>query len=306
MRFLHFSDTHEDVPSTLDVVNIIKAGGFDIAVHTGDLVYDYFEGDISYAQMQNYCFTPGNHDTILKSGTDPEGYHWEIQPTAQQLYQKFFAPFKAGLGIQIGVNESWWYKDVGNVRCIGFNSCARGVENTKQLEFANRILKDAFDRKMNVAVFSHYADHRTWVTNCTFTNSAHFDKYGVGMSNTDLYPAIDPLFDTVDSYYRSGLNVIGWFVGHSHSDGVITEKGYPIIMVGSVKIDEFNDVSRNRGRYTSRTCCNLCEFDEDMNTLKVFRLGADNVKSGGYRLMFTYDLGERRITSQCSAYRYGG
>ena len=303
MRFLHFSDTHEDVAPTLDVVNLIKTGGFDIAVHTGDLVYDYFEGDISYAQMQNYCFTPGNHDTILKSATDPEGYHWEIQPTAQQLYQKFFAPFKEALGITIGVNESWWYKDVGNVRCIGFNSCARGVENTKQLEFANRILKDALDRKMNVAVFSHYADHRTWVTDCTFTNSAHFEKYGVGMSNTNLYPAIDPLYDTVDSYYRSGLNVIGWFVGHAHSDGVITEKGYPIILVGSVKIDEFNNVSRSLGAYTSRTCCNLCEFDEDMNTLKVFRLGADNVSSGGYRLMFSYDLGERRIASQCSAYR---
>lgn len=303
MRFLHFSDTHEDVSPTLDVVNLIKAGEFDIAVHTGDLVYDYFEGDISYAQMQNYCFTPGNHDTILKSATDPEGYHWEIQPTAQQLYQKFFAPFKAGLGIQIGVNESWWYKDAGNVRCIGFNSCARGVENTKQLEFANRILKEAFDNKMSVAIFSHYADHRTWVSDCTFTSRGYFDKYGIGISDTVTYPAIEPLFDTVDSYYRSGLNVIGWFVGHEHADGVITEKGYPIVIVGSAKIDKFNDVSRSTAAYTSRTCCNLCEFDEDMNTLKVFRLGADNVNGGGYRLMFSYDLGERRITSQCSAYR---
>lgn len=304
VKILHISDSHGFALGMQDIVAFEKAYPVDMFVHTGDICQDYFEQDITYASPSNFALTLGNHDMILKQGIDLEnGNHWEMQPTQQQAYDKFFKNYYAANGITIQPGKTWWYRDLGNVRVLGLNSCTIGSALTEQAAWLNSMLDECMREKKSVAVFSHYADARDVVYPCSFTCERYYSENGISGTNEATYGGVSMFFNTVQSYYTRGLKVLGWFCGHEHADAIVTSHGFPVVIIGSMIIDDYNDLYRAYTGHTVRTLANLYEIDEELGVLRIFRIGADCKYSGaGRRLMLSYDLNEERVVSQCSAY----
>lgn len=303
VKILHISDSHGFALGMQDIVAFSKAYPVDMFVHTGDICQDAFEDDITYAAPQNYALTLGNHDMILRQGIDPSGNHWEQQPTQEQAYDKFFKNYYAANNLSIQAGKTWWYRDIGNVRVLGLNSCTMGAALTEQAAWLNTILEECMRGGKSVVVFSHYPDIRDTVYPCSFTCEKYYSKNGITGASDALYGGVAMFFDTVQAYYTRGLKVLGWFCGHEHADAIVTSHGFPVVIIGSMRIDDYNDLYRATTGHTVRTIANLYEFDEELNVLQIFRIGADCKYSGaGRRLMLSYDLSERRVVAQCSAY----
>ena len=73
LKLLHWSDPHGSFNLVSQTQALADMMGVDANICTGDLVPDYYEQDISSMDLDDTLFILGNHDVILRAGTNPAG-----------------------------------------------------------------------------------------------------------------------------------------------------------------------------------------------------------------------------------------
>lgn len=290
MRALHISDTHGYAAGTSDAMALAASMGVPV-IHTGDMVPDYHQQSIDYLDMGKILPVIGNHDAINESGTDPSGYNWHDKPSQEALRKKFFDPFPAqGLTFPDS-NATWWHKDMEGCRVIGLDITALGADLANEVNWLGSVLNT-----MPTLVLAHIAPHNLAYSANGFTYAAYFANTSwYDPAVAQIYPGVDKLSDAVFRHAELTGTPTAMLCGHEHADGAIVHRGVPIIAVGSVIQDTFNNVYRSQEAVTSRLVANLVTFDE--TGLVVQRLGADSRTTGSRAKMWAYSYADSRVTT---------
>lgn len=290
MRVLHISDTHGYAAGTDDAMAL--ASWLNVAVvHTGDMVPDYHQQSIGYLDMNKILPVIGNHDAINESGTNPSGYNWHDKPSQAALRKKFFDPFPAqGLTFPDS-NATWWYKDMEGCRVIGLDITALGADLANEVKWLGSVLNT-----MPTLVLAHIAPRNLAYSADGFTNAAYFANASWYDPNVaQVYPGVAQLSDAVFLHAELTGTPTAMLCGHEHADGAVVHRGVPVITIGSVIQDTYNNVYRSQEAVTSRLVANLVTFDA--TGLVVQRLGADSRPTGSRAKMWAYSYADSRVTA---------
>ena len=307
LNIAHISDPHTS-PALTSASTLVSGLGADLNVCSGDICSAWFEQGIG--SYDNNIFAPiiGNHDAILKAGAIDTGYDWTIQPTQQQLYNRYFY----GCKLVNAVNGySWWSweNSAENVLILGINNA---IYDSATLDTENAWLKEklayAAEKGLAVMIFQHGLEKSYNAVSCNFTNRARVSTFAdEAAAWLKTYPYSYKLSDTIKAF--SG-KLLGIFAGHTHYDifaTVTTDNGenVPYIAIGSLLHDSYNDVARSDTVNTlANAVLNLYRYSANLNALEVYRLGASGSASGDRRKMLVWDYGKQAIVSQVSATEY--
>lgn len=293
MRVLHISDTHGYAAGTDDAMALASRLNVTV-VHTGDMVPDYHQQSIGYLDMGKILPVIGNHDAINESGTDPSGYNWHDKPSQAALRKKFFDPFPAqGLAFPDS-NATWWYKDMEGCRVIGLDITAQGADLANEVKWLGSVLN-----AMPTLVLAHIAPRNLAYSADGFTNAAYFANASWYDPNVvQIYPGVAQLSDAVFLHAELTGTPTAMLCGHEHADGAVVHRGVPVITIGSVIQDTYNNVYRSQEAVTSRSVANLVTFDA--TGLVVQRLGADSRPTGSRAKMWAYSYADSRVTAMIS------
>ena len=95
----------------------------------------------------------------------------------------------------------------------------------------------------------------------------------------EFYPGIQSLYRDLCNIADEGLKVLGLLTGHEHGDGLFAggnKAKFPILMVASVVINYgLSNLARSNDiNHPACPLCNHYEYDDQLNTLRIRRLGA--------------------------------
>lgn len=303
--FAQISDSH--MSGTLDsATNLAKDLNNTFCVHTGDISNNVFEDGIG--AFDNTVFVPivGNHDALLKSGTTTSSYDWSKQPTQTQLYTRFF---KTCPLVSTHENTTWWFRvfETEKVMVIGLNNAIYNatVINEQRIRL-QEWLNYALENDLGVIVFMHGTSITKFnVVDCVFTNPTKADSLAKTTSNwNSMYPNLTPLQNTLLNFKGK---LLGIFTGHTHTDlfaytTKIDGTKVPYVIIGSQIISTSNNVSRSNkvANSFSSVLMNLYRYDKDLNSLQIYRLGADGCSDGARRKMLSWRYDKQDIVSSCS------
>lgn len=306
-RLLQWSDSHlanAAVQATQTLISSIP--DLDFCVHCGDITNAYNQQGIGdYDATKSVCVI-GNHDSIDQSGTDPAGYHWDIQVSQNSLYNSYLAKSKTPFGIEIEAGTTWWSKEFKEkgVLVLGINDTVLGDAQAAQAQWFKNRLAYAEQNGLAIILVKHGPSNYVNVVENSFTtNYAAGDSFVTDKNDYNrTYSGNDKL---IGELTKTTAKVLCVLYGHEHTDayGCITKNDsseIPAISVGSTLIDKFNDVARSTDTsLTSAVVTNLIEIDG--NSLYVYRLGADGCSTGAARKMLTFSYSKNKVVSICSA-----
>lgn len=298
MRIVQVSDTHSDTVGTYSALSAIRSlKNIDLVVHTGDISADAFSDPIGYADiLKPYALCVGNHDMLLAKGVISTGYRWEMQPTQEEAYSKYFSDNSAG--VKIKPNTTYWYKDLPDCRVIGIDYTARDNVFYDEWYWLESQLEYCLKNRIPVFVCSHQiCEYAILQESCDFTYDIYFYGWKQDAHNTGLsvYPFLNKSYELVSKYANAGLKVICWIFGHEHADGAFisdNENKFPMICCGSSLHDIYNDVYRSdKADYSTDAVVNLYEWYESTQSLCITRIGPKSCSTGRFRSMiaFNYD-----------------
>lgn len=290
MRVLHISDTHGYAAGTNDAMALASRLKVPV-IHTGDMVPDYYQQSVGYLDMGKILPVIGNHDAINESGTYPSVYNWHDKPSQAALREKFFDPYQnQGLTFPDS-NATWWHKDMEGCRVIGLDITALGADLANEVKWLGSVLNT-----MPTLVLAHIAPRNLAYSADGFTNAAYFSNASwYDPDVAQIYPGVAQLSDAVFQHAELTGTPTAMLCGHEHADGAIVHRGVPVITVGSVIQDTYNNVYRSQEAVTSRLVANLVTFDA--TGLVVQRLGADSRPTGSRAKMWAYSYAESRVTA---------
>lgn len=288
MKALHISDTHGYGDGTGDALGLARRMGLPV-VHTGDMVPDYFQQSIDYLDMPDIWPVVGNHDAINQSGTNPAGYDWHDKPAQTELRAKYFDPYPARGLIFPTDSATWWHKDIGGCRVIGLDVTAIGGDLADETDWLGATLN-----MMPTLVLAHIGPRNLEYSADGFTCEAYWRNTAWYDPDVDkTYPGITQLSEMAFAHAESAGVPTAMLCGHEHADGATVHRGVPVISIGSIISDKYNNVYRSQSAVTARTVANLVTFDS--SGLTVQRLGADSRATGSRAKMWSYSYAERRV-----------
>ena len=279
LNLIHFSDIHGSIANiqrVLDFYNRYSNYIHDI-LHTGDSPSTYFGQDNPFAAIggDEILNVIGNHDCWIQGDTWPHPYN----ATAQQVYEKFFAPYISEWDVtSAGTNLCYYYKDysTANVRLIVLD--ALHYDSTQEDWFAS-VLSGAKTAGYRVVAVTHYPA-QTGLTgiNCTFNsltatiNSAETPPVG---EQFERMP--ESAFTAVDTFINNGGEFVCWLSGHTHEDfiGVVKEHTNQIQIIISCAntSNTFSDCARTNLTKT-QDLFNVFTVDGTAKLIKLIRVGA--------------------------------
>ena len=299
MRIAQVTDTHADTTGTASALAAIRSiRDVDLVVHTGDISQDTFSDSISYADMlKPFAICIGNHDMLLSKGAISTGYRWDLQPTQEEAYQKYFRDNSTGITIEHGT--TYWYKDLKDCRVIGIDYTARNDAYYNEWYWLERLLTECLSGNVPVFLCSHQiCEYAVLQETCDFTYDTYFYDWtmyahDVGFS---VYPFMNKSYELVTEYAERGLKVICWIFGHEHADGAFIsgnkKNRFPMVCCGSSVHDQYNDVYRSHtSNYVTDAVINLYEWSTGTQSLCITRIGPTACSTGRLRNMiaFNYD-----------------
>ena len=299
MRIAQVTDTHADTVGTASALSAIRSiQDIDLVVHTGDISNNTFSDPIGYADiLKPYALCVGNHDMLLREGAVPTGYRWDMQPTQEEAYRKYFSDNSAVVTIK--PNTTYWYKDLPDCRVIGIDYTARDAVFNDELYWLEAQLKHCLESRTPVFICSHQiCEYAILQESCDFTydNCWSSWKQHAHEANLDFYPFLNKSYELVSKYANDGLKVICWIFGHQHGDGTFISGNesnrFPMICCGSGVHDKWNDVYRsNTADYHTDAVVNLYEWYASTQSLCITRIGPKSCSTGRFRSMiaFNYD-----------------
>lgn len=306
-RIVQWSDTHHTegvVNNTQSLMPTIPQ--VDIPVHCGDIVFDHYPEDIGAFDTTGSTCVIGNHDALDVSGTNKNGYEWYKQPSQEDLYNRYFSRMRTTFGLDMKPNTTWWSKEFADkgILLLGLNDTALDANFDAELAFVHERVAYAESKNLKIVVALHGLLNMTTIVRCNFTST---------IAETAEYPNEQEGYTS--AYANCGDNLMRPIVqskcrvllvisGHTHFDvfGTITRTDsskIPHVIIGSGIPDKYNDVARGNATRTSFVVCNMIDYVPEMESLRVYRLGADATYGGVSRKMLTFSYGDNRIVSSC-------
>lgn len=303
-KILQWSDTHQAAQTNACNSVIDTAADIDCVIHCGDLVYDYYENGISPVNLKKTLCVIGNHDAFLKIGVDPNGYHWEKQPTQAQLREHYILPLINAFGVDSPDGTTWWKKlyPTQGVMIIGVNDTALGDVAEKQLRFVEETVAECESSGYGIVLVKHGPPPSIYPIKCNFTTANANDATTWGNDYENDYPEANSYLAPLR---QSNAKIICILYGHNHMDtfSSITQGNgikIPVIGIGSVLADSFNDLPRTSNGTINDVVMNQIEYVPELDSLRVYRLGAYGSTLGCSRKMLTWSYGQGKIVSCCS------
>lgn len=303
-KILQWSDTHQatQVNSCNSVID--SAVGIDCVIHCGDLVQNYHEQGVSPVNLRKTLCVIGNHDALLQTGVDPNGYHWERQPTQTQLRERYISPLVAAFGVDSPDGSTWWKKlyRAQNVMVIGVNDTALGNVAERQLRFVEETVSECESNGYGIVFVKHGPAPSIYPIKCNFTTANANDAITWAVDYETTYPEANSYLAPLR---LSNAKVVCILYGHNHMDtfSSITKNDgakIPVIGIGSVVADAFNDVSRTSNGTLNDVVMNRIEYIPELDSLRVYRVGACGSALGCSRKMLTWSYAKGKIVSCCS------
>lgn len=303
-KLLQWSDTHQASQTNSCNSVIDSAVGIDCVIHCGDMADDYYENGVSPVNLRKTLCVIGNHDAMLAAGVDPSGYHWELQPTQAQLRDSYIVPLVNAFGVDSPDAATWWRKlyQAQGVMVIGVNDTALGGVAEKQLQFVEDTVTECENNGYGIVLVKHGSTASMYPIKCNFTTASANDAITYGEDYEIIYPKANSYIDTLR---QSSAKVICILHGHNHMDtfGTITQTNgnkIPVIGIGSTLADSYNDVQRTSNGTLNDVVMNQIEYVPELDTLRLYRLGAYGSALGCSRKMLTWSYKSGKIVSCCS------
>lgn len=299
MRIVQVTDTHADSVGTASALAALRSiQDIDLVVHTGDISRDTFSDSIEYADiLKPFAVCVGNHDMLLDKGAISTGYRWDMQPTQEEAYWKYFRDNSSGITIEPGT--TYWYKDLKDCRVIGIDYTARNDAYYNEWYWLEKLLVECLSNNVPVFLCSHQiCEYAILQETCDFTNDMYFYDWEIYAHDVgfSVYPFMNKSYELVTEYAERGLKVICWIFGHEHADGAFIsgnkKNRFPMICCGSSLHDQYNDVYRSHtSNYVSDAVINLYEWSTGTQSLCITRIGPTACSTGRLRNMiaFNYD-----------------
>lgn len=308
LRILQWSDSHHDdivVRATNELIRTIP--NLDLSIHCGDIVENRYPQDTGLFNPLVTTCVMGNHDTTDSHGELVDAYKYYDQPSQETLYNLYFAKMKDNFSLDMEPNTSWWSKEFADkgVLLIGLNDTVLDTDLDAELEYVSAKLAYAESKNLAIAVAKHGPSNTFFPIECNFTSPY--------MNNSSMFTADKS--DYLNFYRNAGdrlleiilgskCKVLYILAGHEHADGFGLVTRYnsqkvPYIHIGSSLKDKFNDVARGNVNVTSNVVCNMIDYVPELDSLRMYRLGADASNGGIARKMLTFSYGENRIVSSC-------
>lgn len=303
-KILQWSDTHQAAQTGACNSVIAGAVGIDCVIHCGDLVADHYEQGIAPVDLKNTLCVIGNHDALLKIGVDPKGYRWGEQPTQAQLRERYILPLVNASGVDSPDGTTWWKKlyPARGVMVIGVNDTALGNVAERQLGFVEEAVAECESGGYGIVLAKHGPPPSIYPIKCNFTTANANDATAWGNDYESYYPEANSYLAPIR---QSNAKVLCILYGHNHMDtfSTITQGNgakIPVIGIGSILADSYNDVPRTSNGTINDVVMNQIEYVPELDSLRVYRLGAYGSALGCSRKMLTWSYDKGKIVSCCS------
>lgn len=312
IKLLHISDSHGLNEAAGECYDIAMSEDFDACIHTGDVAQDVFEDPIPQEFPYTFLTTIGNHDDILRAGADPSGYHWDVQPTAQELYDKFIAKIENPI-VKKNDGHSYYHAVIrDDLYLICVNSCVveGDPEYDDQIAWLEELLGNCIEDDIKVIIACHFIQPMQYdnLVDCNFSNDYLFGtkratSYPFDLNQiTEDYTFVRNGYEVIANAVDNGLKILFWIHGHCHADGIfIDDKNNLHILITTANYVNLNeDLARTSTAYTARFAANQYDIDDAYNSLTIYRLGADSASDGDFRKMLVIDLNTKEILNSNS------
>lgn len=291
LTMLWVTDIHSEVTRTKRMVDILNSWSntFDIAINTGDTVYDNLDDGITwYDNIVNDSSIPilntvGNHDAWLALDTVPptladqiDVYNAIIAPVAQKT--EIVQPTDAATN-----GLCYYYKDINGIRLIVLDCM---YWNNDELTWFTNALADAKTAGKPVIACVH----------CPFNSSYRTlvdTIWNKGIPNTSALTTPIDAANAVNSFIESGGKFICWLQGHSHADRIAKLTGYGnqlCLQVTSFTNREtlvYKNPIETEYNYDALTAISV---DLNDKLLKIYRIGANVNNIGQKYNCFVYNF----------------
>lgn len=285
IQLMHISDTHGYAEGTRDAVALSQRLGIPL-VHTGDMAWDLYGDDISYAYPKTMLFCIGNHDVWAKNT------HAYTEQT--ELYNTYYAPYAQARACVQTAPDTWWYKDVAGVRIMSLDCLCSAEIMARQLSW----MESALAGCEWAIVLSHMPPRSFEAHACCLTCSTYYD--GIFISDAEQHmtytAGLKQLYDGLLPFKNK---ILFELCGHEHADGLGMAPDWPVSVVGSTIIDTYNDVERSTDTVQSRCVANLMRIEPGENAA-IYRLGAIGRKTGARGRMVVFDYKTKSFRTEVS------
>lgn len=302
---LQWSDAHAKTNNVTATQNAISTATVDAVVNCGDLVDQYFESGIANINLSKTLCVVGNHDAILQAGTTGSIYQWSMQPTQTQLRERYIAPLVKNLGVSSPEGSTWWKKLVNGIMLVGINDTL--IEKNivdAQLSWFKSVLSECVSNDYPLVVIKHGPSRYTQLLDCNFTCRKAFEKKSAEIEEyASAYPQCDAC---IGELVTTSAKVMCVIHGHDHYDafGYITKADttkIPVIGINSTQVDSWGDLARSTSPLDSTSIVmNQIEYDSGVDSLRVYRLGANGSAMGCYRKMLVHSYAANGVVTTCS------
>lgn len=279
LTLLHFSDIHADKNTMKKIMADFDGTLMDDAICTGDMVRPAAEQIASWWDA-SVMTCIGNHDSASHSPS--AGYDWTALSMADRDAY-YIAPFESNWGITHTSGTSYYYKDYtdSNVRLIVMDSMlymssSYATAATAQTSWLASLLSSAVTAGLHVLIAIHSPHGGAVAKPCSFTKL----NQGTMKVNTDCdTPQI--VIDTVATAIDSGLDFIGYIVGHTHQDNIWDATGdgsqlmYCVTCAAVAPVAQWENSDQSRD--DTMNAYNLVTIDTNNKLVKIVRGGGADV-----------------------------
>lgn len=287
IQLLHISDTHAFTEGTRDAVALSQRLGIPL-VHTGDMAQNYYGQDITYAYPGAMLFCIGNHDVWTK--TLPRQYTEQ-----SKLYATYYAPYASGRNCAQTAPDTWWYKDIEDVRLISLDCLCDGSVMARQLTWLENVIAEC----EWCVVLSHMAPRSLQPHACCLTCSEYYSTTFVSPEEQDQMQYTPGLKQLYDALLPHKDKILIELCGHEHSDCIGMAPDWPVSVIGSTIIDGYNNVYRSTDTVQNRCVANLVRIAPG-DFCAIYRLGAIGRTNGERGRMVVYDYKTKRFSANVS------
>lgn len=279
LNLIHFSDIHGNVQNIRRILEFSSMYTDYISdiIHTGDAPVAYYSDTNPFAVVggDNVLEVIGNHECWIQGDTWPSPYN----ATAQQVYQKFFAPYIASWGVvSAGTNLCYYYKDYSTAKVRLIVLDALHYDLSQDTWFANT-LESARTANLRVVAVTHYPSQTGLAgINCTFNSITQtIGSVATPPAGTQIERMPESAFEAVDTFIANGGEFVCWLSGHTHEDFIGTVNNHTdqiqVIISCANTSNRYSDCARTKNT-KSQDLFNVFTIDTKSKLIKIIRVGS--------------------------------
>lgn len=302
LNLIHFSDIHGNVQNIRRILEFSSMYTDYISdiIHTGDAPVAYYSDNNPFAVVggDNVLEVIGNHECWIQGDTWPSPYN----ATAQQVYQKFFAPYIASWGVvSAGTNLCYYYKDYSTAKVRLIVLDALHYDLSQETWFVNT-LESARTANLRVVAVTHYPSQTGLAgINCTFNSITQtIGSVATPPAGTQIERMPESAFDAVDTFIANGGEFVCWLSGHTHEDFIGTVNNHTdqiqVIISCADTSNRYSDCARTKNT-KSQDLFNVFTVDTESKLIKIIRVGSTMDKFLRKREMLCVNYNTKAVVS---------